>query len=253
MTCAEARAWLDAYMDGELELERAVAIERHLAECPDCAKALASRRALGRVLRDTLDYAPAPASLQRAARAAGTATRPGWMRLAASFLLIAGLSSGLTYYATLRPPESAAIADEVFASHMRAAEADNRLIDIASSDEHTVKPWLDARLDFAPPVKDLSASGYALIGGRIDYIGGHRAAVLVYRLRLHLITLFIWPSSESRRPVATSTARGESLAHWSDGSMAYWAISDVPAADLLAFYRDFAAAGPLAEPPPAGH
>jgi anti-sigma factor RsiW len=244
MMCAEARAWLDAYLDGELDLDRAVDVERHLAECPDCAAALASRRALGRVLRDTLDYAPAPAALRRV----GAPASPGWMRLAASFLLVAGLSSGLTYYATHRPPERAAIADEVFASQMRAAQAESRLFDVASSDEHTVKPWLDARLDFAPPVKDLSARGYALLGGRIDYIGGHRAAALVYRLRQHLITLFIWPSSDGARSIATSGARGETLARWSDGSMAYWAISDVPAADLLAFCRDFANAGLAAEP-----
>jgi anti-sigma factor RsiW len=249
MTCAEARAWLDAYLDGELDVARAVEIERHLAECPDCAAMLASRRALGRALRGALDCAPAPPALQRAAERAGTSSSPSWLRLAASFLLVAGLSSGLTYYATMRPPESAAIADEVFASQMRAAQAESRLIDVVSSDRHTVKPWLDARLDFAPPVKDLAASGYALVGGRIDYIGGHRAAALVYRLRQHLITLFIWPSSEGRQAIAASSARGETLARWSDGGMAYWAISDMPAADLLAFCRDFAGAGPAAEPP----
>ncbi len=173
---------------------------------------------------------------------------PPWLRLAASFVLVAGLSSGLTYYAALRPPAGEAIADEVFASQMRAAQSENRLVDVASSDEHTVKPWLDARLDFAPPVKDLSGAGYALLGGRVDYIGGHTAAALLYRLRKHVVTLFIWPSEGSPRPIAAGTRRGENLAQWSDGTMAYWAISDMPAADLLSFCRDFQNAEALAEP-----
>lgn len=251
MNCAQARRWLDPYMDGELDLEQALALEQHLASCAECSAALASRRALGTALREKLDYHRAPLALQRAVRRTqqprGLGTAPQWLRLAASFLLVAALSSGATYYATLGGSGGDAIPDEIFASHMRAAQSENRLIDVASADEHTVKPWLDARLDFAPPVKDLSAQGFALIGGRIDYIGGQRAAALIYRLRKHEVTLFIWPSDGPARPIATSPRRGETLAHWSDGAMRYWAISDMPASDLIAFCRDFAVAQSVPE------
>jgi anti-sigma factor RsiW len=261
MTCAEEPALLDAYMDGELGVERSLEFERHLETCPSCTANLASRRALGSALRDKFEYHTAPLALHRAvrdelARAAASSdgapiTRralPAWTRLAASFVLVAGLSSALTYYVT--PRSSDAIPDEVFASYVRGAQSENRLIDVVSSDEHTVKPWLDAKLDFAPPVKDLSGDGFPLMGGRVDYIGGRAVAALVYHYRKHVITLFIWPSNGEVKPIETSVHRGDNLAQWSDGAMTYWAISDVAAPEFMEFCKRFQAADAMPEGPP---
>ncbi len=256
MNCAEARTLLDAYMDGELSIERSLELERHLKECPSCQAELASRRALGTGLREKLDYHRAPLSLHRALRnelghadaasvAVASAVRPmpAWMRMAASLILVAGLSSALTYYGTSTSGD--VIPDEVFASHVRGVQSENRLVDVVSSDRHTVKPWLDAKLDFAAPVKDLARDGFPLVGGRVDYIDGHTVAALIYQSRKHIITLFVWPSGRPARAIATSMRRGDNIVQWSDGTMTYWAISDVAAPELVEFSERFQAAGPM--------
>jgi anti-sigma factor RsiW len=264
MNCAEAQTFLDAYLDSELGFERSLEFERHCATCSSCAAELDDRRALGVALREKIDYHMAPLDLHRSIRrklaASGGAPLPGrsglrsalagWTRIAASLVLVAGLSSAVTYYATPRGGDT--VPDEVFASHVRGMLSEDRRIDIASSDRHTVKPWLDAKLDFAPPVKDLSSDGFPLVGGRIDYINGRMVAALVYRHNKHVITLFIWPGDGSTRPIATSARRGDNLADWSDGAMTYWAISDVAAAELMRFCRRFQVQEPAPERPAPG-
>jgi anti-sigma factor RsiW len=261
MTCTEGRTLLDAYMDGELGIERSLEFERHLESCPSCAAELASRRALGSSLRDKLDYHSAPLALHRAVRGelaraeaasvGGTASRrfapPPWMRMAASLVLVAGLSSTLTFYGTQNSRD--VIPDEVFASYVRGVQSGDRLIDVASSDKHTVKPWLDAKLDFAAPVKDLASDGFPLFGGRVDYIDGHMVAALVYRSGKHVITLFIWPSDDQAGAAAASARRGDNLVRWSDGAMTYWAISDIEAPELMDFSKRFQAAEPMPSAP----
>jgi anti-sigma factor RsiW len=116
----------------------------------------------------------------------------------------------------------------------------NHLMDVASSDQHTVKPWLDAKLDFAPPVVDLSNEGFPLIGGRLDYLDNRPVAALVYGRRKHFINLFVWPaaSNESKAP-KTITREGYQLLHWADPDFNYWAVSDVNVNDLQAFKQQF--------------
>jgi len=253
MNCVEAHRLLDACMDGELSIERNLELERHLGECPTCQVELASRRALGSTLREKLEYHTAPLSLHRALRSelgradevagvgASAARRtPQWMRMAASLVLVAGLSSALTYYAA--SPGGDVIPDEVFASHVRGVQSENRLVDVVSSDQHTVKPWLDAKLDFAAPVKDLAKDGFPLFGGRVDYIDGHTVAALIYQSRKHVITLFVWPSEGPHKSIATSMRRGDNIVQWSDGTMTYWAISDVAQPELIEFSKRFQAA-----------
>jgi anti-sigma factor RsiW len=260
MTCSEAGTLLDAYMDGELGIERSLELERHLESCPACAAELESRRVLGASLRDKLDYHSAPLALHRALRKelaraeaapAGDAVSrrqtPTWMRMAASLILVAGLSSGLTYYGARDRGD--VVPDEVFASYVRGVQSGDRLVDVVSTDRHTVKPWLDARLDFAVPVKDLSRDGFPLIGGRVDYIDGHSVAALAYRSGQHILTLFIWPSGGRASAIATSVRRGDSLVRWSDGAMTYWAISDLEAPELIDFAMRFQAAVPLPNAP----
>jgi anti-sigma factor RsiW len=260
MTCTEALTLLDAYMDGELGVERSLEFERHVETCPSCAPALASRRSLGSALRDKLEYHTAPLALHRAVRNAlaraeasgpsATSIRrapPAWTRMAASFVLVAGLSSALTYYGAQKGGD--AVPDEVFASYVRGVQSGDRLVDVVSTDRHTVKPWLDAKLDFAAPVKDLSSDGFPLLGGRVDYIDDHTVAALVYHSGKHVITLFVWPGDGRPNPITMSARRGDNLARWSDGTMIYWAISDVAAPELMAFSKRFQAADPMPDAP----
>lgn len=257
MDCAEARPLIDPYLDGELGVERSMAFERHLEGCDACSGALAGRKALAAALRGKLAYEPAPLSLQRAVRAgikraegAGHARRAPqpWLRLAASFLLVAGLSSALTWY--VAPRNADLVPDEVFASHVRGMLSERGGIDVASSDEHTVRPWFATKLDFAPAVKDLGTEGFPLLGGRVDYVAGRTVAALLYQHRKHVITLFVWPSGERALALETSVRQGDNLAHWSDGAMSYWAVSDLAAPELADFCARYRVAE-LASPAPA--
>lgn len=124
--------------------------------------------------------------------------------------------------------------DEIVASHVRAGLS-SRDIDVISTDRHTVKPWFNGRLDFAPPVVDLSASGFALVGGRLDYVGQRRVAVLVYRYRQHVIDVYVWPSGEGgARPYAT-VSQGYALDRWEAAGMTWWAVTDAEPSALAAF------------------
>jgi anti-sigma factor RsiW len=138
-----------------------------------------------------------------------------------------------------QPGSDQFLATQLIASHVRSLMA-NHLTDVASSDQHTVKPWLDAKLDFAAPVVDLSGQGFPLIGGRLDYLDNHSVAALVYQRRKHFINLFVWPrkpeDSKSEKMVARE---GYHLLHWVDGDFNYWAVSDVSVGDLQSFKQLF--------------
>ncbi|MGE5616474.1 MAG: anti-sigma factor family protein [Bacillota bacterium] len=129
------------------------------------------------------------------------------------------------------PSKEDRVTDEVVTSHVRALMT-SRPIDVVSSDQHTVKPWYAGKLDFSPPVTDFAAQGFALAGGRVDYVNGRAVAALVYRDREHLIDLFVWPASQGEEAVTAIERRGFNVVHWSSGGMAYWAASDAEAASL---------------------
>jgi len=121
----------------------------------------------------------------------------------------------------------------------------NHLTDVASSDQHTVKPWLDTKLDFAPPVVDLSSEGFPLIGGRLDYLENRPVAALVYERRKHFINLFVWPAaSDDAKAPKTITRQGYQLLHWADSDFNYWAVSDVNVNDIQLFKQQFEARTP---------
>jgi len=161
--------------------------------------------------------------------------RRQFMALAASVLL-AVVASGGTTYLVMRPAPEDPLAEEVVGSHIRSLMADH-LIDVASSDQHTVKPWFDGRLDLAPAVVDLKAQGFTLLGGRLDYIDRQPVAAVVYQRGKHLINLFAWPSGGAHPPLRAMTIRGYNVLSWTAGDLAYWAVSDVNPKDLAVLQR----------------
>jgi anti-sigma factor RsiW len=156
-----------------------------------------------------------------------------WGGLAAAFATVALVSWNV---AVLQggASEEERLVGEVATAHVRSLMAENHLNDVISTDQHTVKPWFEGKLDFAPAVTDLADAGYALMGGRLDYMDGRPVAALTYRHRLHVVNLFEWPAARGADVPAQILARnGYAIAHWRRGGLEYWAISDIAPADLL--------------------
>jgi mycothiol system anti-sigma-R factor len=269
MNCEEATKLMDGYLDGELDPMTSQKIEQHLRDCRKCEQAYEAHTALAHAISRGAPYYKAPAELRqrvqsslrdavgvRASRSAARENhasltsrwakrRPvlpeipwNWLAVAAAIILAAIIAS--SFLPRLRPPTSDQfLATQLIASHVRSLMADH-LTDVASSDQHTVKPWLDTKLDFAPPVVDLSSEGFPLIGGRLDYLDNRPVAALVYGRRKHFINLFVWPaaSDEAKAP-KTITREGYQLLHWADSDFNYWAVSDVNVNDIQLFKQQF--------------
>jgi anti-sigma factor RsiW len=237
---------IDAYVDGELAPRDARALEAHLKECRECARLRDTRVALGAAIRAEIPALRAPDALRTQLRsalrsAAGTSsTRPampplGWrsLALAASLALVA---VGSWHVASDRAA-TAAMGEEVLTSHVRSLMP-GHLIDVVSSDQHTVKPWFNGKLDFSPSVYDFAGRGYPLMGGRLDYLGGRPVAALVYGRRQHLINVFLWPATGGDKEGAdVSTRQGYHLLHWTTPQYTYWAVSDLGLAELREFVQ----------------
>jgi anti-sigma factor RsiW len=239
MNCAESRLLLHAHADAELDVANSLELERHLKTCAACAAESRSVHSLRAALRQSpLRYA-APDSLrrtvQRMTRATGDETRPSLFR---SLLLWRSLAFSAAAFALaailLRPGISGLdpLLNEVIAGHVRSLMADH-LTDVASSDQHTVKPWFDGKLDFAPDVKDFAAQGFPLVGGRLDYLNGRAVAALVYRRNKHFINVFVWPSAAtSSGKLASETRRGYSIINRETNGMHYCLVSDLNEKEL---------------------
>ena len=269
MNCEDATKLMDGYLDSELDPITSQKIEQHLRECPKCDQAYKIHGSLIRVIGNATPYYKAPAELREqiqsslrdavGAKDKGGSGQPGqlsvprpqgqrrpllsqvpwnWLALAAAIMLGALITAVLL--PRMRPPNAVQfLATQLIASHVRSLMA-NHLMDVPSSDQHTVKPWLDAKLDFAAPVADLSSQGFPLIGGRLDYLNNHSVAALVYQKRKHFINLFIWPTTPEDSTARTMVEReGYHLVHWSDGDFTYWAVSDVNPSDLQNFKQLF--------------
>ena len=254
MDCTEARTRLDAYFDRELDRPTAATIEQHLASCSRCRAIVSARAALREGIRDHADYRRgAPEALAGRVRARlGIAAdaperasgrrwgfwRPAqWLPVGAAAALAAVISwTAALQYAS--PSPDTLIAEQVLSSHARSIVT-NHLIEVASSDLHTVKPWLSSKLDFSPPVPDLSAAGFQLAGGRMDYLDNRPVAALVYRARQHVINLFVWPAENAGAQQVLSR-HGYNVVGWSRAGMTYWAISDINAAELDKFVAAYA-------------
>jgi anti-sigma factor RsiW len=238
---------IHGYLDGELDLVRNLEIESHLRDCSACARSYENLRVLHSVMSDdALRFEPAAGFEDRVRasvrRETPTVRKPfAWSRrwLVGSFavVLLVVIIVALT---TLRraPSTDDLVAQEVVSSHVRSLMA-GHLTDVATSDQHTVKPWFDGKLDFSPPVRDLSTQGFILTGGRLDYIVNRPVAALIYQRRQHSINLFVWPAAaQSDATERASVRQGYNLIHWTNASMTFWAISDLNLAELQEFARD---------------
>ena len=250
MICKDTSELVHAYADGELEPDRANALEAHLRDCADCTRLVEAQCSWQRAVRAGLTRFAAPDRLRArlavtlaeadsatAARSRGAGWRP--LAMAASLLLAVVTSSGLTAYLTL-PGEQDRMVDNVVSGHVRSLMADH-LTDVPSSDQHTVKPWFHGRIDLAPPVDDLAPQGYKLIGGRLDYLDRQPAAALVYQHREHPINLFVVAApaaaDDKAGGIGSLSERGYNVLHWTAGGMAFWAVSDLDLGELKEFAR----------------
>lgn len=265
MNCTRLQQVLDAYIDSELDRGTTSEISEHLTHCVACTALHHSRLALRQSLRANAPYYKAPATLAPAirrslAQAIGPAlapqplsrpdaTRFGWKRSlapswwqAAAFASIAGFAGLIGGYWLAQPQPDYPMRDPAVTSHVAALAHTRQLIQVASNDRHTVKPWFQGKLDFAPPVRDLRAEGFLLIGGRLDQIADKPAAAVVYQVRKHVINLFVWRASD-REPnaIATINVRGFSVSTWAADGLRFAAVSDVDPRDLTRFAQLMAA------------
>jgi anti-sigma factor RsiW len=250
MNCQECHDLIDAYIDNELDVSAAILVKQHLRDCSHCRLLFESRKALQALLNNPQLQFEVPDSFRgkvqsvlpvapsRAAHRLGRRSVIPWisvpLALAAALTVVLGL-------AFLNPGEMVnrsrgnVLAQEVISSHIRSLLA-THLLDVPSTDQHSVKPWFDGKLKFSPPVQDFAARGFPLIGGRLDYIDGKEVAAIVYQRRKHIINLFIWPSESGRAAAVQSFAKdGYNVLHWARDGFEFWAVSDVSAQDLRAF------------------
>jgi anti-sigma factor RsiW len=235
MDCPTCEAMVDAYVDGELTATESAAFERALELCPDCRRRLESVRTTSGLLRD-LPAAPAPdllrARVERELRAiAGRRhERLRWLAMAASLVLALGIGwLGGTMFG-----QGGRDSDAAIAAYLRVAMAENA-VDVASSDRHTVKPWYAGRIDYAPPVHDLTAAGFPLMGGRTDVLDGRKIAVLVYRRNQHKLALSVWPATGANTAPGVTRHDGYAVAQWRHGGFELRAVSDIAPADMTSF------------------
>ena len=245
--CPDKELLLHALVDGELDAGNVLALEAHVATCAGCAAELEAIRevkaqlkaaplayAAPRTLLDRLDAAlteaeaPPASPRNRALRAETWVLSGTGAAIAASLALMAIVPSG------------ASLQSELVDAQARSLEAQH-LVDVQTSDRHTVKPWFNGKVDFAPPVVDLASQGYPLVGGRLERLEGRRVATLVFHRQAHVINLFIWPG-EAPSEAVMQQKDGYNLVRWGHGGLVFWAVSDCDPAALTGFQKDFAAA-----------
>lgn len=247
ITHAEAIAMLNAALDDELDAMTQMRVDAHLAGCQDCAAEHARLSALSSAIRENATRHQAPGALRAALLGMLPAEPPPqvgnvvplrrpnrWLRPATGgFALGAALAASVAVLIDTRGTDDA-LTDTIVAAHVRGLQP-GHLTDVQISDQHQVKPWFDGKVDFAPPVKDLTAQGFDLVGGRLDYFRGRPAAVVVYRHKLHLIDLFVARADGTAEMTAHATPSGYNVEHWTDGGQEYWAVSDLSQAGLKEF------------------
>ena len=250
MSCQRAPEQIHGYIDGELDPVNNLEMERHIQECQVCASTYRSQTALRSLLRDRSLYYPASEKLKKRVQSvvrkeakSERSPRPfawRWVAVGASLALM--LLIGVIMWRVLPGISRSSddlLAQELVSNHVRSLMlGGSHLTDVLSSDQHTVKPWFDGKVDFAPPVKDFAGQDFRLYGGRLEYLNNRSVATLVYQRRLHYINLYIWPTEQSvSAEEITFQRQGYNLIHWTSSGMSYWAISDLNNVELHEFAR----------------
>ena len=237
MTCSPEL--VELFFDGELEAGKLAEVRQHLAGCAECSAVYAGLIEQRAAIKSGAPYYNAPVELRQSLRSALRrealpADSAGWraLAIAACVLLLASIAWNIVGMRSSRTDLAQIVLDD----HMSSLVGDH-LLDVVSSDQHTVKPWFAGKLDFSPDVRDLAQQGFPLAGARVDFIGGHRAAALVYHRRQHVITVFIVQGASPGQ--AELTRNGYNLLHWNEGAMSYWAVSDVSAPELRTLQAQF--------------
>jgi anti-sigma factor RsiW len=233
---------LQAEFDGELDAAQSAELATHRESCDMCRASwdrLARTRA---ALAEGVTYHRASPALQRAIASRIAAPAPQaarrFRRWREGVSFVAGGALAAMLMLALLPSAQDGMVAALIDDHIRSLQP-GHLIDVVSSDQHTVKPWFDGRLDFAPPVKDLAAQGFPLQGGRLDYLAGRSVAALAYGRQKHIINLFVWPQGGSAGASAPAAMKGYNIVHWSAEGMNFWAVSDLERGELEAFSRDW--------------
>jgi anti-sigma factor RsiW len=249
MACERADTLVHGYFDNELDALGAAEFESHLQQCPECVAALDALESLRSTITVAQPYEKMPASFRKKILAdlnvktptviatARATTNWRWLAMAAAFLLliyggwrVASLSRG--------DSRETLMARKIVDAHLRSLQP-GHLEDVISTDQHTVKPWFDGKIDFAPPVRDFSEQGFPLQGGRLDVVDNRTVAALVYGRRKHVVNVFVWPTSEKDAAPRTGSIQGYQWIDWRKQGMEFYAVSDASAPDLDQLQRLF--------------
>jgi anti-sigma factor RsiW len=248
MTCDETQILLHALMDGELDAGHAREVEEHIAGCAACAAELAAYREMSQAIATADLRYTAPLALRRRIETSlpqpqtQAPSRRAVLRGFAMGSAVSAMAATGLVAIVLRNDDQQRIDSEIVSAHLRSLQA-GHLTDVISTDQHTVKPWFNGKLDVSPPVIDLTAQGFTLIGGRLDYVDARAIAAIVYRRRAHVINLFVAQTSNTEHHAAKIEAiQGFNIRRWSDRGLNYWAVSDVGADELAEFGEKFESA-----------
>jgi anti-sigma factor RsiW len=251
MNCEESEVLLHALIDGELDAGHAHEVETHIAGCTHCAAALHDYREMSKLVASADVRYTAPPELRRRIEAALPQPQAQMVQMPSRRSVLRGFAMGSAVSAiaasglvaiVLRNDDMERIQSEVVSAHLRSLQA-GHLTDVISTDQHTVKPWFNGKLDVSPPVIDLTTQGFTLIGGRLDYVDARPIGAVVYRRRQHVINLFVaQTASTAQRSAKIDTIQGFNIRHWSDRGLNYWAVSDLAKDELAEFGDKFEAA-----------
>jgi len=241
MACDRAAEHIGLWLDGELDANASSELEHHLEGCADCRALAEELGNLSRSLKGASRFLASPALRDRLdealrRRAEQVVIRPKWWRrVALPVASLAGLAASLLLVLSM-PTAQDRLADEVVSSHLRSLLMPDHLVDVPSSDQHTVRPWFNGKLEVAPPTPDLGAQGFELIGGRLDYLDHRRSAVVIYKRRQHVINLFVLaePHGADHGPRLRED-RGYAVLNWTRKGVAHWAVSDLNSSELRQF------------------
>ena len=243
MNCS--RDLIEAYMDEELDPGLTASVEEHLSSCLGCSADYSRFRQQRANIKSAAPYYFAPAALEQSirkalrrvtvdeTRAAASHVPWRWLAIAASVLLAISVSWNLRP-SQRRTLEKDLVAQNILADHIRSLIG-THLLDVPSTDQHTVKPWFNGKLDFSPEVRDFASQGFPLIGGRLEYLMDRTVAALVFARRQHIINVFTWPADSTLVSQSQISRNGYNVVHWTHGSMTFWAVSDIGLTELTQF------------------